>query len=113
MEYTIKIYRTSTGKKPFSDWLHTISDTGFKAAIHVRLERLKMGNFGVTESVGNGCYELKFDIGPGFRIYFVKIGLTIVLILCAGNKKKQSKDINNAKIYAIDYQKRTEEGNYD
>jgi putative addiction module killer protein len=113
MEYTIKIYRTETGERPFSKWLHDLSDRKIKSIILVRLERLKMGNFGIAEPVGGGVYELKFYIGPGYRVYFAKVGFDIVLMCCAGDKKTQPKDINKAKKYYVDYQRRTAEGSYD
>lgn len=74
MDWAIDIYQTDTGKQPFSEWLDSISDRTTKIAIHRRLERLEMGNCGDCEPVGDGISELKISIGPGFRIYFGKIG---------------------------------------
>jgi putative addiction module killer protein len=50
-------------------------------------------------------YELKFDIGPGYRVYFAKVGLKIILLLCAGAKKKQQQDIEKAQKYFQDFKK--------
>ena len=72
-----------------------------------------MGNFGSCKSLHSGIYELKVDIGSGYRIYFNKIGLEVVLLLCAGNKKFQKKDIKNALEYYKDYKMRQKVGNYD
>lgn len=103
MEYNIKIYQTKSGKSPFNQWLHDLSDRKTKSIIHLRLERLKLGSFGDCKTVCKSIYELKIDWGPGYRIYFSKIGLKIVLLLCAGNKKTQQKDILKAQIYLDDY----------
>lgn len=103
MEFLIKVYRTDAGKKPFSQWLHELSDLKARATIDLRIERMKMGNFGKCEPVGGGVFELKMDFGPGYRIYFSKIGNTIVLLLHAGTKKSQQRDIERAKKYWQDY----------
>jgi putative addiction module killer protein len=56
--------------------------------------------------VGKGVFELRIDYGPGYRVYFGQIGLKIVLILCGGDKSTQDQDINKAKEYWRDYEKR-------
>ena len=68
-----------------------------------------MGNLGQCESVGDKVFELKIDFGPGYRIYFGKIGLRCILLLCAGDKSTQKSDILKAKAYFKDYQSREEE----
>lgn len=80
-----------------------------KAKIRIRLDRLEMGNFGQCEPVGDGVFELKIDFGPGYRIYFGKIGLKCVLLLCAGDKSSQKSNILKAKVYFKDYQSRGDE----
>lgn len=74
-----------------------------RVAIELRLDRLEMGNFGQIRSLGGGLYEMKIDIGPGYRIYFSKIGQLIVLLLCAGDKRSQHRDIIKAQEYLKDY----------
>ena len=54
-------------------------------------------------SVGEGVFELRFHFGPGYRIYFGQIGNTLVLLLCAGDKTSQTRDIELAKTYWIEY----------
>ena len=73
-----------------------------EAAIDLRLGRVKRGNFGQCELLGGGVYELKIDFGPGYRVYFGKTGLRVVLLLCAGSKRSQRKDIERAKKYLQD-----------
>ncbi|RKZ91012.1 MAG: hypothetical protein DRR19_08385 [Candidatus Parabeggiatoa sp. nov. 1] len=69
----------------------------------VRIDRLIRGHFGDSKSVGEGVYELRIDYGPGYRVYFGKVGLTIVLLLCGGDKSTQQVDIHKAKTYWHDY----------
>jgi putative addiction module killer protein len=106
LEYQIKIYETLSKKCPFNKWLNGLSDKEAQVAIDLRIERLKLGNFGQCKSLGGGIYELKFDVGPGHRIYFGKIGLRVILLLCAGDKSSQQSDITKAKKYFQDFKLR-------
>jgi putative addiction module killer protein len=60
-------------------------------------------NLGDCQSVGNGVFELRIDYGSGFRIYFGQIGMTIVILICGGDKNTQDRDIRQAKEYWTDY----------
>lgn len=106
MEYKLEIYQTDNGKRPFSQWLQDIKDHVTKGKLRLRLDRLEKGNFGQCEPVGEGVFELKIYLGPGYRIYFGKIGVKCVLLLCGGNKGSQKSDIEKAKGYFKDYQSR-------
>ncbi|MEN8219448.1 MAG: type II toxin-antitoxin system RelE/ParE family toxin [Pseudomonadota bacterium] len=100
----IEFYETKNGKIPFSIWLKSLNDgKKARARIRVRIDRLKRGHFGDSKSVGEGVYELRIDYGPGYRVYFGKVGLTIVLLLCGGDKSTQQVDIRKAKTYWHDY----------
>lgn len=109
MKYTIKTYMTARGKRPFRIWLNDLSDIKAKVAIEIRLDRVEEGNLGDCEPVGSGVYEFKFDVGPGYRVYFGKVGLQIILLFCAGSKRTQPKDIVKAKEYFQDYKIHGEE----
>lgn len=109
MEYKIKIYETSTGKRPFDKWINSLSDRKTQIAIDLGLERIAIGNLGQNKSLGSGVYEFKIDIGPGFRIYYGKIGSYIILLLCAGNKQSQQKDIVLAKKYLQDFKGKSDD----
>lgn len=63
-----------------------------------------LGNLGDYRSVGDGVFELRIKYGSGYRIYFGQIGLTIVLLLCGGDKSTQEKDIRLAKEYWGNYE---------
>ena len=107
MSYSIEIYQTKNSKKPFSEWFDSLKDKHAKASILNRLERLKFGNFGDSKPLRNSIYELRIHCGPGYRIYFTKIGTRIVLLLCAGAKATQNKDITRAINYLIDYKEQS------
>lgn len=62
-----------------------------------------MGNLGDHRSVGDGVFELRLDFGPGYRIYFGRIGHQVILLLTGGDKSSQTKDITKAKQYWNDY----------
>ncbi len=100
----IKEYITIGGKSPFHEWLKSQKDLKTKARIRQRIDRLELGNFGNCESVGDGVFELRLNFGPGYRVYFGQVGSSTVLLLCGGTKRKQQKDIDQAKIYWKDYQ---------
>ena len=102
IECQIEMYKTSAGKCPFDEWLQDLTDYKAEAAIDLRLGRVKRGNFGQCELLGGGVYELKIDFGPGYRVYFGKTRLRVVLLLCAGSKRSQRKDIERAKKYLQD-----------
>ena len=80
----------------FKKWFASLKDKRAKARIDVRIKRVSLGNFGDVEPVGNGVSELKIDYGAGYRVYFVKQGNIIVILLCGGDKSTQSKDIQKA-----------------
>ena len=99
----LKFYRTPNGKEPFSEWYDTIQDLNLQSRIDKRLERIANGNLGDYRSVGAGVFELRFHFGPGYRIYFAEVENTIVLLLCAGDKSSQTRDIARAKDYWLQY----------
>ena len=80
----------------FVNWLDNLRDGRARARILVRIERLALGNPGVVEPVGEGVSELKIDYGPGYRVYFTKLGQELIILLAGGDKSTQSKDIKTA-----------------
>lgn len=72
----------------------------------MRVNRLRLGNFGDYRFLGNGVYELKIDLGPGYRIYLGRESDVILILLCGGDKKNQRKDIIKAKKLWQDYVRR-------
>lgn len=84
---------------PFKKWYGSLKDITLKVRVLRRIQSLSEGNPGDCKSVGDGVHELRIKIGPGYRIYFGNDGEKIVILLCAGSKKTQTKDIAIAKEY--------------
>ncbi len=84
----------------FVDWLEGLRDSRAKARIITRLDRMEMGNFGDVKPVGGGVNELRIHYGPGYRVYFVRRGPVVVILLCGGDKRTQHADIVKAKKLA-------------
>ena len=84
----------------FDEWLSGLKDQKAKATIASRVERLGRGNAGDVRPVGAGISEMRIPLGPGYHVYFKQTGKTIVLLLCAGDKSSQQKDIRRAKEMA-------------
>ncbi|WP_131778539.1 type II toxin-antitoxin system RelE/ParE family toxin [Legionella bozemanae] len=99
---TIKIYQKDNGDCPFVSWLESL-DASIRHRIKSRLARIAIGNLGEYKVLSDGISELKFKFGSGYRIYYTERDDVIVLLLCAGDKKTQSKDIKLAKEYLNDY----------
>ena len=72
-----------------------------------RVERLGSGHFGDCKPLEDGVWELRIDLGPGYRIYYGRIGTTIILLLSGGDKSKQKADIARAIKYWLDWKRRT------
>lgn len=62
--------------------------------------RAERGNFGDCESVGNGISEMRIHFGPGYRVYFSRIGDVVYVLLCGGTKRRQQRDITKAQAMA-------------
>jgi putative addiction module killer protein len=74
-----------------------LKDYRAKAAIVLRLKQISVGQWGDVKSVGGGVSELRWHIGPGYRVYFTRKGDHIVLLLAGGDKSSQARDIAKAK----------------
>jgi putative addiction module killer protein len=83
----------------FQRWLDALADQNAYDRIVVRLARMRNGHFGDVKYF-DGIGELRIDYGPGYRIYFVRKGRTVVCLLCGGDKSSQSRDITRAKALA-------------
>lgn len=80
----------------FETWLKRLKDARGKARILRRLDRLAQGNPGDVRPIGKGLSELRVDVGPGYRVYYLRDGERLILLLCGGDKSTQQKDISNA-----------------
>ena len=101
----IRRYLTEEGSDPVEGWLGAMRDKRAHAALRIRIRRLESGNFGDCKSVGAGVLELRVDTGPGYRLYCARHGEALVILLCGGDKRRQSADIERAKDYWADWKR--------
>lgn len=87
----------------FDRWLTDLRDLRAAARIQVRLDRLATGHAGDVRPVGEGISEMRIDYGPGYRVYFLRRGLLLIVLLCGGDKSTQTKDIAAAKALAAQW----------
>ena len=92
-----KNYRNAADKSPFREWIARRVDRDIRNRINTRIRRIEEnGNYGDCESVGDGVFELRLDVGPGYRVYF-GIDEDEIILLGGGNKSTQMSDIKKAK----------------
>lgn len=84
----------------FTRWLDGLRDRNARIRIATRIRRMEMGNTGDVKAVGEGVSEMRITYGPGYHVYFVQDGKTVVVLLCGGHKSSQSRDIAHAKQMA-------------
>jgi len=80
----------------FARWLDKLQDMRGRGRILARIERLALGNPGDVKAVGEGISELRFDYGPGYRVYYTQQGQSLVILLVGGDKSTQARDIKTA-----------------
>jgi putative addiction module killer protein len=84
----------------FAAWIDGLRDPRGRARVLARIVRLAAGNPGDSAPVGGGVVELRIDTGPGYRVYFVRRGRELVILLAGGDKGSQRRDIATAKRLA-------------
>ena len=89
-------YTTEENKCPYLDWYNSL-DKSIKNRIDMRIDRLEEGHYGDCKCISQDLFELRCKFGSGYRIYFTEQEDIIILILCAGDKSTQTKDIQKAK----------------
>lgn len=92
----VRHYFTRSGKDPVAHWLKALEDRKGHAAILRRIDRLSNGIQGDSKPCGHGVWELRIDYGPGYRLYYTQQNTEVVLLLCAGTKRSQRRDIELA-----------------
>jgi len=89
----ITFFRTEV----FDTWLKALRDLKAKARILARIRSAEQGNFGDCDSVGEGVFEMRIQVGPGYRVYYCRRQAFIYLLLCGGDKSTQQRDIVRAR----------------
>lgn len=89
--------------KEYRDWYASLRDQQARARIDIRLRRIEhFANFGDFKHVGDDVHELRIDHGPGYRVYFVRQGDVVIVLLVGGDKSSQARDIKRAQQIARD-----------
>jgi len=95
----IEIIKSET----FERWFNALRDRHAQTRIDMRIRRMSAGNPGQVREVGRGVSEMKVDVGPGYRVYYVRRGAAVVILLCGGDKGSQQRDIALAHVLAEDW----------
>jgi putative addiction module killer protein len=91
------------------EWRRQLRDTKAKIAVDRRVSRMELGNFGDHKFCRDGVWELRIDVGQGYRVYYAIAGTRLVLLLCGGDKRTQDADVDRACAYWLDWQRRAEQ----
>ncbi|MFY8064092.1 MAG: type II toxin-antitoxin system RelE/ParE family toxin [Usitatibacteraceae bacterium] len=82
--------------KEFDAWFLSLRDGVTRARLAARLRKAQLGNLGDVKSLESGVYEMREDFGPGWRLYYIKRGRLLIVMLGGGDKSTQAKDIAKA-----------------
>jgi putative addiction module killer protein len=107
--YEIRHYLTRSEKDVFMEWRRLLRDTKAKIAVDRRIYRMELGNFGDHKFCRDGVWELRINVGPGYRVYYAIAGTQVVLLLSGGDKRSQNADIDSACEFWLDWQRRAEQ----
>lgn len=88
--YTLKLL------PEFTEWLDGIKDRAARIRLAKRLDKAQRGTLGDVKPVGEGVCEMREDFGPGWRMYYVPQGRTLIVMLGGGDKSSQKADIKAA-----------------
>ena len=100
MDYNLSMFEVIRSVV-FAQWLDQLRDRQAAARVAARLRRAEQGNLGDFKFLRDGVSEMRVDVGAGYRLYFVRRGNTVIVLLCGGDKSTQSKDIDRAIEMAI------------
>jgi putative addiction module killer protein len=99
MDYTtdgIEVRQT----EEYAAWFTRLRDRQARARILTRIRRVSLGTLSDVRPVGEGVLELRIHYGPGYRLYLVRRGEALVILLAGGDKRTQARDIEKAKRLA-------------
>ena len=108
--YRIEHYLSADKHKDlYIDWLKRLRDSRAKVAVVRGVTRVELGNFGDHKFCRDGVWELRIDVGLGYRVYYALLGNRVVVLLCGGDKRTQDSNIARAVRYWQDWQWRTDD----
>ena len=105
----IREYVDAEGGSPYAKWFNRLNAPA-AAKVATSLVRMEQGNLSNTKGVGAGVFECRIDFGPGYRVYFGRDGRTLIILLGGGTKKRQQKDVEQAKAIWKEYKHRKKQG---
>ena len=95
-EQRFRHYLAASGSDPYQEWLDRLKDLRGRIAMQRRVDRVAGGNFGDHQFCQDGVWELRIDVGPGYRVYYAQAGKALILLLCGGSKRTQAADSKTA-----------------
>jgi putative addiction module killer protein len=103
--FQLTSYVARNGKNYYDEWIESL-DRNVRFDILAQVKKLAVG-LGVQKNLGEKLWELKIDEGPGYRVYFVREGAELILLLAGSDKKRQARTIKLARklILEIEAQK--------
>jgi putative addiction module killer protein len=96
MAHAVEVRQTQR----FARWFGRLRDRVARARIQARIDRARLGHFGDMKAVGAGVVEMRIDVGPGYRVYCIRRGPDLIVLLCGGDKSSQASDIREAQRLA-------------
>lgn len=106
--YEIRHYLDANGNDLYQDWIEHLRDRTAQVAIIRRIARMAVGQFGDHKHLQDGVWELRIDVGPGYRVYYGHVGNRIVVLTHGGDKGTQARDITRAGKLLKDWEQRHE-----
>jgi putative addiction module killer protein len=104
--YEIIHYLDEAGNDPYQDWLDAMRDRVAKVAVIRRVARMEVGLFGDCKPLRDGVWELRVDVGAGYRVYYAHVGDRVILLIGGGDKRSQSRDIERSVKLLKDWEQR-------
>ena len=104
----IETYVDAGGDSPFARWFDRL-DARAAAKVTTALSRIEQGNLSNTKGGGAGVVEYRIDFDPGYRIYFGRVGATLIVLLGGGTKARQQRDIEAARRLWREYRQRRQQ----
>lgn len=91
----------------FERWVGRLRDQRAVSLIYARIDNAEIGRLGDVRSLGGQVYEMRIDYGPGYRLYFLRQGNSILVFLFGGDKDSQRRDIPRARQLAREWRERS------
>lgn len=104
--FTVTHYLDEAGHDLYQDWLDALRDRVAKVAVIRRVARVEVGLFGDCKPLRDGVWELRIDVGAGYRVYYAQVGARVILLLGGGDKTSQGRDIERAVKLLKDWERR-------